>query len=223
MLTIHSLEPLRPWKVEQLGSGYAPERVDGAHRDREGRRRHRRLAARRATTCCACSTSRPSASTSSTTASTLTNTGRPQERDALARHGIDPGRPYVLFVGRITRQKGIIHLVRAIPEIDPDAAGRAVRRRARTRPRSAREMEEGVAEVRGERGRASSGFARWCPAPDVIQLYSHAAVFCCPSVYEPFGIINLEAMACETAVVASSGGRHPGGGRAGRDRVAGRP
>jgi glycogen synthase len=133
---------------------------------------------------------------------------RPTGRtDALARHGVDPSRPYLLFVGRITRQKGIIHLVDALPQIDPElqivlCAG------APDTPEIGREMEAHVAEAR----RARDGIV-WIdamlPRADVIQLYEHAAVFCCPSVYEPFGIINLEAMALETAVVASAVGGIP--------------
>ena len=127
--------------------------------------------------------------------------------DALARHGIDPATPYVLFVGRITRQKGIIHLVDAIPEIDPGlqivlCAG------APDTPEIGREMAARVAEVSARRP-GVIWIREMLPRAEMIQLYEHAAVFCCPSVYEPFGIINLEAMACETAVVASRVGGIP--------------
>jgi glycogen synthase len=127
--------------------------------------------------------------------------------DALARQGVDPARPYVLFVGRVTRQKGIIHLVDAIPQIDPGlqivlCAG------APDTPEIGREMEAHVAAVRAQRP-GVIWIREMLPRADVIQLYEHAAVFCCPSVYEPFGIINLEAMACETAVVASRVGGIP--------------
>jgi alpha-maltose-1-phosphate synthase len=127
--------------------------------------------------------------------------------DALLRHGIDPASPYLLFVGRITRQKGIIHLVDAIPEIDPSlqivlAAG------APDTPEIGREMEARVGAVSAGR-KGMIWIREMLPRTDMIQLYEHAAVFCCPSVYEPFGIINLEAMACETAVVASRVGGIP--------------
>jgi glycogen synthase len=122
----------------------------------------------------------------------------------LERYGIDPTRPYVLFVGRITRQKGIIHLVRAIRYFDTDfqvvlCAG------APDTPEIAAEMKAAVAEVRRER-EGVIWIEEMVAKTSVYELYSHAAVFCCPSIYEPFGIINLEAMACETPVVASAVG-----------------
>jgi glycogen synthase len=127
--------------------------------------------------------------------------------DVLVKRGVDPARPFVLFVGRITRQKGIIHLVNAIPSIDPSVqvvlcAG------APDTAEIGREMTERVAEVSAGRS-GVIWIQEMLPRDQVIQFYSHAAVFCCPSVYEPFGIINLEAMACETAVVASAVGGIP--------------
>ena len=206
VLTIHSLEPLRPWKVEQLGNGYhlsawmertAIEAADAV------------IAVSR-----------------ETRADVLRHFAIPPERvhvihngidldeyravtgtEVLRRHGIDPARPFVLFVGRITRQKGIIHLVEAIPQLDPDlqivlCAG------APDTPEIAAEMERGVARVAA--GRPGVIWIReMLPRADVIELYTHAAIFCCPSVYEPFGIINLEAMACGTPVVASAVGGIP--------------
>jgi glycogen synthase len=122
----------------------------------------------------------------------------------LIRDGIDPNKPYLLFVGRITRQKGIIHLVRAIPFMDPDfpivlCAG------APDTPEIAAEMNEALAAAQKKRSNIF-WIEEMLDRHAVIELYSHAAVFCCPSIYEPFGIINLEAMACETAVVASAVG-----------------
>ena len=133
---------------------------------------------------------------------------RPQESSAaLDRFGIDRSVPYVLFVGRITRQKGIVHLVRAIRHLDR-GIGVVLCAGAPDTPEIAAEMEAGVAAVSAERSNVI-----WIPEmvdkPAVRELYSHAAVFCCPSVYEPFGIINLEAMACETAVVATAVGGIP--------------
>jgi glycogen synthase len=203
LLTIHSLEPLRPWKVEQLGNAYHLSAW------------MERTAIQEADAVIAVSTE--------TRADVLRLFNVPPERvhviyngidpeeyrptprtDALVRYGVDPNRPYVLFVGRITRQKGIIHLVNAIPEIDPSlqvvlCAG------APDTPEIGREMTERIAEVSAGRDNVI-WIQEMLARPDVIQMYSHAAVFCCPSVYEPFGIINLEAMACETAVVASDVG-----------------
>jgi alpha-maltose-1-phosphate synthase len=113
----------------------------------------------------------------------------------------------VLFVGRITRQKGIIHLVNAIPAIDP-ALQVVLCAGAPDTKEIGQEMTERVAEVSAGR-EGVIWIQEMLPREDVIQFYSHAAVFCCPSVYEPFGIINLEAMACETAVVASAIGGIP--------------
>jgi glycogen synthase len=123
---------------------------------------------------------------------------------ALKRYGIDPDQPFVLFVGRITRQKGIIHLVRAIEHMAPGfqvvlCAG------APDTEEIAAEMEAAVAAVSATRA-GIIWIREMVDKPTVYELYSHAAVFCCPSIYEPFGIINLEAMACETAVVASAVG-----------------
>ena len=123
---------------------------------------------------------------------------------ALAKYGIDPGNPFLLFVGRITRQKGIVHLVRAIEFMDPGfqivlCAG------APDTPEIGAEMKEAVEKMKTKR----SGIIwidEMVDKETVRELYSHAAVFCCPSIYEPFGIINLEAMACETAVVATAVG-----------------
>jgi starch synthase len=122
----------------------------------------------------------------------------------LVKHGVDPNKPFVLFVGRIARQKGIVHLVRAIKHMDPEyqvvlCAG------APDTPEIAVEMQQAVAEAQKTR-EGIVWIQAMLPVEEKIALYSHADVFCCPSIYEPFGIINLEAMACETAVVASAVG-----------------
>src|SRR6185312_4734395 len=125
----------------------------------------------------------------------------------LEQHGIDPGRPSVVFVGRITRQKGLPHLLRAALSLDPSVqlvlcAG-------------APDTEEILAEVSllVDALRTDRDGVIWIqqmlPKPDVIQILSHATVFACPSVYEPMGIVNLEAMACEAAVVATAVGGIP--------------
>jgi starch synthase len=206
VITIHSLEPLRPWKREQLGGGYdvstwiertAIEMADAVVGvSRETRADVLRLFD--------VDESRVTVIHNGIdTAEYRRQTGT----DALARYGIDPAVPYVLFVGRITRQKGIVHLVRAIRHLDP-GIGVVLCAGAPDTPEITAEMEAGVAEAKAQRPNVV-----WIPEmvdkPTVRQLYSHAAVFCCPSVYEPFGIINLEAMACGTAVVATSVGGIP--------------
>ena len=123
---------------------------------------------------------------------------------ALREYGIDPDVPYILFVGRIARQKGIVHLVNAIQYMTGGfqvvlCAG------APDTPEIASEMQAAVAEARGQRA-GVIWIQEMVSKATAIQLYSHAEIFCCPSIYEPFGIINLEAMACETPVVASAVG-----------------
>src|ERR687888_1767455 len=206
VLTVHSLEPLRPWKREQLGGGYdASAWVE-------------RMAIGMANAVIGVS--------KQTREDVLrlfpvdpakvhvihngidTDEYRPQSAtDALDRYGIDKDRPYSLFVGRITRQKGIIHLVRAIRHLDPGTAVVLCAGAPDTKEIAA-EMAEAVGEVRKTHPNVT-WIAEMVDKPTVRQLYSHAAVFVCPSVYEPFGIINLEAMACETAVVASAVGGIP--------------
>ncbi|MGH2446529.1 MAG: glycogen synthase [Candidatus Limnocylindria bacterium] len=205
-LTLHSLEPLRPWKREQLGGGYdvsswvertAVESADAVVAVSQGTRedvlRHFDVREERVH---------------------VIHNGidpdfyRPDPRtDALERHGIDPSVPYVLFVGRITRQKGIIHLVRALQHLDPEIGVVLCAGQPDT-PQIAAEMEAGVRAAQAERSNVV-WIGEMISRTDVRQLYSHAAVFCCPSVYEPFGIINLEAAACETPVVASAVGGIP--------------
>lgn len=206
VLTIHSLEPLRPWKVEQLGNAYhlsawmertAIEQADAVIAvSKETRADVLRLF-----------DIAPDRVHVIHNGIDLDEYRAVTGTDVLERHGIDPARPFLLFVGRITRQKGIIHLVEAIPHIDRDlqivlCAG------APDTPEIGYEMERAFAAVAADRP-GLIWIREMLPRPDVIQLYTHAAVFCCPSVYEPFGIINLEAMACGTAVVASAVGGIP--------------
>ena len=206
VITTHSLEPLRPWKREQLGGGYdfscwvertALEMADAVI-----------------------------AVSSETRADVLQNFNVPEERihiiyngidpdeyrkvdptPALERFGIDRSKPYVLFVGRITRQKGIVHLVEAARHMDPSyqvvlCAG------APDTPEIAAEMKAAFSAVSAERD-GLYWIEEKVDKTSIIQLYSGAEAFCCPSIYEPFGIINLEAMACETPVVGTAVGGIP--------------
>ncbi|WP_445957384.1 glycogen synthase [Yeosuana sp.] len=203
VITTHSLEPLRPWKREQLGRGYdASSWVE-------------KTAIEMADAVIAVSKETKEDilkyfNVDEPKIKVIYNGINLQEyvvtkaTSTLEQYGIDKFKPYVLFVGRITRQKGIIHLVNAIKYIDPDTqivlcAG------APDTPDIAKEMEDSVAEVKKSRNNVI-WIDKMLDKKEVIQLYSHADVFCCPSIYEPFGIINIEAMACGTAVVASAVG-----------------
>lgn len=204
VLTTHSLEPLRAWKAEQLGSGYAMsswmERtaildadaviavsqgtkadIQKAYPDVDPDRIHVIY-----------------------NGIDLAEYQKTSETKALTDHGVDPAVPYVLFVGRITRQKGVTHLVDAIRYLPADTqivlcAG------APDTPEIATELREKVDAARNDHPRII-WIEKMVSRQETIQLYSHARVFCCPSVYEPFGIINLEAMACRAPVVASATG-----------------
>lgn len=206
VVTVHSLEPLRPWKREQLGGGYdfscwvektALEMADAVIAVSAGTR-HDVLELFDVD---------PAKLHVIYNGIDLDEYRKVDPLPALKRFGIRSDQPYVLFVGRITRQKGIIHLVEAIQHMDPGyqvvlCAG------APDTPEIAEEMRAAVAAVQSWRD-GVHWIDQMVDKPTVIQLYSGADVFCCPSIYEPFGIINLEAMACETPVVASSVGGIP--------------
>jgi starch synthase len=128
--------------------------------------------------------------------------------DTVRALGIDPDRPYVIYVGRITRQKGLPHLLAAAHRLDPGVQV-VLCASAPDTPEIAAEVSLGVAELTAERGGGVFWIEDMLPRQDVVQLLSHATAFCCPSVYEPLGIVNLEAMACGTAVVASDVGGIP--------------
>ena len=203
VVTTHSLEPLRPWKREQLAGGYncscwvektAIEMADAVVAvSKEAKKdilRYFKVDPRKVH---------------------VIHNGidldeyRPtQAPERLKQFGIDTDKPYVLFVGRITRQKGIIHLVNAIKHMDPGfqivlCAG------APDTKEIAKEMEARIAAIQKKRD-GIVWIQEMVDDPTKVALYSHAALFCCPSIYEPFGIINLEAMACEIPVVASAVG-----------------
>jgi starch synthase len=204
VLTTHSLEPLRAWKAEQLGSGYAMSSW------------MERTAILNADAVIAVSNGtkadilrvypelQPEKIHVIYNGIDLAEYDQTNETSALIQYGVDPSRPYVLFVGRITRQKGVTHLVEAIRYLPCDTqvvlcAG------APDTPEIAAEMRQKVAEAKATHPHVV-WIEKMVTKPEVIQLYSHARVFCCPSVYEPFGIINLEAMACHAPVVASATG-----------------
>lgn len=206
VVTTHSLEPLRPWKREQLAGGYdfsswvektALEMADAIIAVSQGTKedilkwfdvQEDRVHV-------------------IYNGIDLHEFTKVESHEVLTRYGIPRSQPYLLFVGRITRQKGIIYLVNALSYLDPGfpvvlCAG------SPDTPAIALEMKEAV-----ERASAHREQIYWIQdildKPSLIELYSHAGVFCCPSIYEPFGIINLEAMACEKPVVASAVGGIP--------------
>ena len=233
ILTTHSLEPLRAWKAEQLGSGYAlsswMERtaildadaivavsngtkadIERAYPDVDPSRIHVIY-----------------------NGIDLNEYQYTESTDALTKYGVDPSRPYVLFVGRITRQKGVTHLVDAVrhlppgtqvvlcagapdtPEIAAEMRNKVEALRKSTPGSKPADLDDITTESGGHAfhtddptgtGHNVVWIEQMVSKPEAIQLYSHCAVFCCPSVYEPFGIINLEAMACGAPVVASATG-----------------
>lgn len=203
VITVHSLEPLRPWKREQLAGGYdfslwiektALEMADAIIAV-SGATKHdiERLF-----------DVDPARVHVIYNGIDLNQYRKVSSTDALKRYGIDPTKPYVLFVGRITRQKGFQHLVRAIQFMD-HGFQIVLCAAAPDTPQLGEEMRIAV-----ERAQAQRPGIIWIhemvDQQTVCELYSHAATFVCPSIYEPFGIINLEAMACETPVVASAVG-----------------
>jgi starch synthase len=205
--TTHSLEPLRPWKAEQLGGGYALssfcERTALEAADAV-------IAVSRAMRddVLACYPAIDPGRVVVVHNGVDTDEFRPDPGlDALHRLGIDPDRPSVVFVGRITRQKGIDHLLAAAPAIDP-AAQLVFFPSAPDTAAVGAEMRERAAELAGSRG-SVLWLEKVIPRSELIQVLTHATVFVCPSVYEPFGLVNVEAMACGTAVVASAVGGIP--------------
>jgi alpha-maltose-1-phosphate synthase len=204
VLTTHSLEPLRAWKAEQLGSGYAMsswmERTAVLDADAiiavsKGTKEDILLAYPEV---------KPERIHVIYNGIDLKEYQKTTETTALTQYGVDPNVPYVLFVGRITRQKGVTHLVEAIRYL-PKNTQVVLCAGAPDTPEIAAEMREKVEEAKAFNPKVV-WIEKMVTKPEVIQLYSHASVFCCPSVYEPFGIINLEAMACRAPVVASATG-----------------
>ncbi len=207
VLTTHSLEPHRPWKVEQLGKAYnasswiektAYENADGI--------------------IAVSSAMKKDVSElydiENDKVEVIYNgidldQYKPEiDKNILIKYDIDQNKPFILFVGRITRQKGIVHLVNSIKYINEDVqivlcAGMPDTKEIEI------EMKNAVDLAKEETKNNIIWIPEMLPKPDIIKLYSMATVFVCPSVYEPFGIINLEAMACKTPVIASEVGGIP--------------
>lgn len=208
VVSAHSLEPHRPWKAEQLGGGYAlsswAERTayEGADAIIAVSR------GMRADVLDAYPNLDPERVHVVLNGIDTNEFCPDSDTQVLDRIGMRTDQPSVVFVGRITRQKGLIHLVRAATQLDPETqlvllAG------APDTPEIAAEFETAFAELRARRSAPVIWVAEMLPRADVRQVMSNATVFACPSVYEPLGIVNLEAMATETAVVASAVGGIP--------------
>jgi starch synthase len=207
VVTAHSLEPLRPWKAEQLGGGY---RVS-SWAERTGYESAAAVVAVSRGMANDIVSAYPAIEPSRVhiipNGIDTTMYAPVPERDVLAAHGISPDRPIVLFVGRITRQKGVAHLVAAAARFDP-AAQVVMCAGAPDTPELAAEITAAVHTLQATRS-GVVWIQETLPRPALIQLLTAADVFICPSIYEPQGIVNLEAMACETAVVASRVGGIP--------------
>jgi len=207
VMTIHSLEPLRPWKAEQLGGGYALslfcertaiEAADAVIAVSHGVRKD----------VLDCYPAVQQERVHVIHNGIDPDIYRPQaSAETLSRHGVDASRPYAFFNGRITRQKGLPLLLAAALKLDPRHQLVVVASSPDT-PEIAAEVTSLAARVRAE-GRNLVLVDHFIPREELIHLHTGATVFVCPSVYEPFGLVILEAMACETAVVASRVGGIP--------------
>jgi starch synthase len=206
--TVHSLEPLRPWKAEQLGGGYAlsswAEKTALEAADAI-------IAVSKGSKADMLERAYPDVDPGKVTViynGIDTEQYAPdRDTDVLERYGVDPDRPSVVFVGRITRQKGVEQLLEAARSFLPEAQLVLCAGSADT-PELGADVERRVAELQATRS-GVIWLEQMLPKREVIQLLSHATVFACPSIYEPLGIVNLEAMACEAAVVASDTGGIP--------------
>jgi len=205
--TVHSLEPLRPWKAEQLGGGYALS--SWAERTALGAASAvvAVSAGMRGDVLAAYPEISPERVHVIRNGIDTCEYAPDPGTEVLDKHGIDPSRPYVIFVGRITRQKGVPVLLRAAASLDASAQLVLCAGAADT-PELGAEVSSLVAGLQAARS-CVIWIPEMLPKPEVIQLLTHALAFVCPSVYEPLGIVNLEAMACETAVVASRVGGIP--------------
>ena len=211
VVTAHSLEPMRPWKAEQLGGGYqvsswaertAYEAAAGVVAVSAGMR------ADILRSYPSLDPARVHVVHNGIDAQLWQADRSPEARAIVERHGVDPERPSVVFVGRITRQKGLPYLLRACADLPPDVqlvlcAG------APDTPEILAEVEGLMEHLRAQRVDGVVWIADMLPRAEVVALLSHGTVFACPSVYEPLGIVNLEAMACELPVVATATGGIP--------------
>ena len=207
VLTTHSLEPHRPWKQDQLGAGYhastwlektAYENADGVIAVSQGMKRDVQALY-------GVATDKIQVIPNGIDVEKYTPV---QDPEKVLAYGIDPTRPFVLMVGRITRQKGISHFVEMARHLKSDVQV-VLCASAPDTPKDLKDIEERVNILKNSAQNPVIWVDETVPVDDLIVLYTHAAVFVCPSIYEPFGIILLEAMACGTPVVASAVGGIP--------------
>jgi starch synthase len=207
VVTAHSLEPLRPWKAEQLGGGYAVSSW-AEKASYEAAAAVVAVSAAMRDDVLASYPAIDPARVHVVHNGIDTEDWKPARApDRVRELGVDPDRPSVVFVGRITRQKGLPLFLRAVAELPPEVqivlcAG------APDTPEIMAEVESLVDGLRTTRS-GVVWIAEMLPRADVVALLTNATAFACPSIYEPLGIVNLEAMACETAVVATATGGIP--------------
>lgn len=208
IVTAHSLEPRRPWKADQLGGGYRVSSWIEAESYRAADAIIAVSSGMRADVLDCYPFVDPDKVKVVYNGIDVSVFKPTQDDDVLRKHGIDPSRPFVLFVGRITRQKGLIHLLRAAKKLVPGV--QLVLAASSPDEKSiGDEVASAVAELRSLRPQDVIWIENQVNKTELIVLLTQASVFACPSVYEPLGIVNLEAMACGTTVVASSVGGIP--------------
>ena len=209
VITAHSLEPLRPWKQDQLGGGY---RISSwvEKSAYENAAAVIAVSAGMKADVLNCYPNIDPEKVHVIHNGINTDIYRPDPSfEAVNKYGINAQAPYSLFVGRITQQKGLAHLLQAAKSFDPQIQV-VLCASAPDTPEIAAEVHELVGELRDLRGKDNVIWIQeQVPRSELISLLTHASVFTCPSIYEPQGIVNLEAMACETAVVASDVGGIP--------------
>jgi glycogen synthase len=207
ILTVHSLEPHRPWKEEQLANAYAVStwlektsllNADGVIAVSQSMKKDVQELYGIS----------PEKIRVIHNGIDLDHYKPTFDKEIIRSYGINPNKPFVLFVGRITRQKGILHLVNGIRHIDRDTQIVLCAGEPDTEDIEL-EMKQRLEEVQATTNNKIIWISEFLPEDHIVVLYSHASLFVCPSVYEPFGIINLEAMACNTPVVASAVGGIP--------------